>query len=56
MSEQANLLESSTKHLWLPFTQMKDYESDPLIIECGEGIILKIFAGRNTWMATPHYG
>ncbi|MCS0653442.1 adenosylmethionine--8-amino-7-oxononanoate transaminase [Cytobacillus firmus] len=46
MSEQANLLESSMKHLWLPFTQMKDYEKDPLIIESGEGIILKDMNGK----------
>ncbi|WP_404321953.1 adenosylmethionine--8-amino-7-oxononanoate transaminase [Cytobacillus firmus] len=46
MSEQANLLESSMKHLWLPFTQMKDYERDPLIIESGEGIILKDMDGK----------
>lgn len=46
MSEQANLLESSIKHLWLPFTQMTDYERDPLIIESGEGIILKDMNGK----------
>ena len=46
MSEQANLLESSMKHLWLPFTQMTDYERDPLIIESGEGIILKDMNGK----------
>ncbi|MGM0775932.1 MAG: adenosylmethionine--8-amino-7-oxononanoate transaminase [Bacillota bacterium] len=46
MNEQANLLESSMKHLWLPFTQMKDYEKDPLIIESGEGIILKDMNGK----------
>lgn len=46
MSEQANLLESSMKHLWLPFTQMTDYERDPLIIESGEGIILKDIDGK----------
>ncbi|WP_163140646.1 adenosylmethionine--8-amino-7-oxononanoate transaminase [Bacillus sp. 22-7] len=46
MSEQANLLESSRKHLWLPFTQMTDYERDPLIIESGEGIILKDMNGK----------
>ncbi|TFI49882.1 aminotransferase class III-fold pyridoxal phosphate-dependent enzyme, partial [Diaphorobacter sp. DS2] len=46
MSEQANLLESSMKHLWLPFTQMTDYERDPLIIESGEGIILKGIDGK----------
>ncbi|UVI33280.1 adenosylmethionine--8-amino-7-oxononanoate transaminase [Paenibacillus spongiae] len=34
-------------HLWHPFTQMKDYnESDPLIIERGEGIMLIDVNGR----------
>ncbi|MFY2157937.1 adenosylmethionine--8-amino-7-oxononanoate transaminase [Cytobacillus firmus] len=46
MREQANLFESSMKHLWLPFTQMSDYERDPLIIESGEGIILKDMNGK----------
>lgn len=46
MSEQAKLLESSMKHLWLPFTQMTDYERDPLIIESGEGIILRDINGN----------
>lgn len=40
------LLESSRKHLWLPFTQMSDYERDPLIIESGDGIILKDIDGN----------
>ncbi|WP_026581177.1 adenosylmethionine--8-amino-7-oxononanoate transaminase [Bacillus sp. J33] len=40
------LLESSKKHLWLPFTQMTDYERDPLIIESGDGIILKDINGK----------
>ncbi|WP_216628159.1 adenosylmethionine--8-amino-7-oxononanoate transaminase [Paenibacillus germinis] len=34
-------------HLWLPFTQMKDYNNaDPLIIERGEGIRLYDVQGR----------
>src|SRR4030095_10059128 len=34
-------------HLWHPFTQMKDYnESDPLIIERGEGVRLYDVQGR----------
>lgn len=45
MKAQA-LLESSMKHLWLPFTQMSDYERDPLIIESGDGIILKDIDGN----------
>ncbi len=40
------LLDSSKNHLWLPFTQMTDYERDPLIIESGEGIILKDINGK----------
>ncbi len=45
MNQQA-LLDSSKKHLWLPFTQMTDYERDPLIIESGEGIVLKDIYGN----------
>lgn len=45
MNTQA-LLESSMKHLWLPFTQMTDYERDPLIIESGDGIVLKDIDGN----------
>ncbi|MGG3801285.1 adenosylmethionine--8-amino-7-oxononanoate transaminase [Metabacillus fastidiosus] len=45
MNEQ-QLLHSSKKHLWLPFTQMSDYERDPLIIESGEGIVLKDIYGK----------
>jgi lysine---8-amino-7-oxononanoate aminotransferase len=40
------LIEKSKKHLWLPFTQMKDYDADPLIIESGEGIKVKDTNGR----------
>ncbi|WP_088105826.1 adenosylmethionine--8-amino-7-oxononanoate transaminase [Halalkalibacter urbisdiaboli] len=40
------LIEKSKKHLWLPFTQMKDYEQDPLIIESGEGIKVKDIHGK----------
>ncbi|MED4533294.1 adenosylmethionine--8-amino-7-oxononanoate transaminase [Metabacillus fastidiosus] len=45
MNEQ-QLLHSSKKYLWLPFTQMSDYERDPLIIESGEGIVLKDIYGK----------
>jgi lysine--8-amino-7-oxononanoate aminotransferase len=44
MSEQ--WLEKSKKYLWLPFTQMKDYEENPLVIESGEGIFLKDISGK----------
>ncbi|KAB7705368.1 adenosylmethionine--8-amino-7-oxononanoate transaminase [Bacillus aerolatus] len=40
------LYEISKKHMWLPFTQMKDYEEAPLIIESGEGVILKDIHGN----------
>ncbi|WFA06019.1 adenosylmethionine--8-amino-7-oxononanoate transaminase [Bacillus sp. HSf4] len=41
-----SLIEKSKKHLWLPFTQMKDYDQDPLIIESGDGIKLKDINGK----------
>lgn len=40
------LYEISQKHMWLPFTQMKDYEEAPLIIESGEGIRLRDIHGN----------
>ncbi|MCY8310033.1 adenosylmethionine--8-amino-7-oxononanoate transaminase [Bacillus vallismortis] len=40
------LIESSKKHLWLPFTQMKDYDENPLIIESGNGIKVKDINGK----------
>ncbi|RKL64870.1 adenosylmethionine--8-amino-7-oxononanoate transaminase [Salipaludibacillus neizhouensis] len=40
------LIEKSKKHLWLPFTQMKDYDEDPLIIESGDGIKVKDIHGK----------
>lgn len=40
------LLKSSLQHLWLPFTQMTDYERDPLIIESGEGVRVKDIDGN----------
>lgn len=44
-----DLLAKSKKHLWLPFTQMSDYEKDPLIIESGNGVYLKDIEG-NTYL------
>ncbi|MBL6007433.1 adenosylmethionine--8-amino-7-oxononanoate transaminase [Bacillus halotolerans] len=41
-----NLIEKSKKHLWLPFTQMKDYDEHPLIIESGNGIKVKDINGK----------
>ncbi|MEK3894851.1 adenosylmethionine--8-amino-7-oxononanoate transaminase [Bacillus sp. FSL W7-1354] len=41
-----SFVEKSKKYLWLPFTQMKDYHENPLIIESGEGIKLKDIDGR----------
>ncbi|WP_377890976.1 adenosylmethionine--8-amino-7-oxononanoate transaminase [Alkalihalobacillus sp. R86527] len=46
-----NLIEKSKKHLWLPFTQMKDYDEDPLIIESGEGIKVKDIDGNEYYDA-----
>ncbi|RLQ97433.1 adenosylmethionine--8-amino-7-oxononanoate transaminase [Falsibacillus albus] len=46
MNQQKALLEDSKNYLWLPFTQMTDYERDPLIIESGEGIKLKDIDGK----------
>ncbi|WP_227935308.1 adenosylmethionine--8-amino-7-oxononanoate transaminase [Alkalihalobacillus deserti] len=40
------LIEKSKKHLWLPFTQMKDYDQDPLMIESGDGIKVKDINGK----------
>ncbi len=40
------MIEKSKQHLWLPFTQMKDYDEDPLIIESGNGIMLKDISGK----------
>ncbi|MBW3112134.1 adenosylmethionine--8-amino-7-oxononanoate transaminase [Bacillus sp. MCCB 382] len=32
--------------MWLPFTQMKDYDENPLVIESGEGVYLRDIYGR----------
>ncbi|AKO92613.1 adenosylmethionine--8-amino-7-oxononanoate transaminase [Priestia filamentosa] len=42
----SELIEKSKKYLWLPFTQMKDYDENPLIIENGEGIKVKDVYGK----------
>ncbi|AXM90040.1 adenosylmethionine--8-amino-7-oxononanoate aminotransferase BioA [Anoxybacillus ayderensis] len=39
-------VEKSKTYLWLPFTQMKDYEQHPLVIESGEGIFLTDVNGK----------
>lgn len=41
-----SMIEKSKQHLWLPFTQMKDYDEDPFIIESGNGIMLKDISGK----------
>ncbi|MBY8914315.1 adenosylmethionine--8-amino-7-oxononanoate transaminase [Bacillus sp. YC2] len=41
-----SIIEKSKKYLWLPFTQMKDYDENPLIIESGNGIKLKDINGK----------
>ncbi|AXF57678.1 adenosylmethionine--8-amino-7-oxononanoate transaminase [Salicibibacter kimchii] len=40
------LIEKSKRYLWLPFTQMKDYDRDPLIIESGNGMKVKDIHGK----------
>jgi len=40
------LLAKSKKYMWLPFTQMTDYEQDPLIIDSGEGVKVKDIFGK----------
>lgn len=40
------LLQLSKEHMWLPFTQMSDYEQDPLIIESGDGVRVKDVEGK----------
>ncbi|MCM3725809.1 adenosylmethionine--8-amino-7-oxononanoate transaminase [Neobacillus cucumis] len=40
------LTEKSKKYLWLPFTQMKDYDENPIIIESGQGIKMKDTDGK----------
>jgi lysine--8-amino-7-oxononanoate aminotransferase len=46
MGNHQQLIEKSKRHLWLPFTQMKDYDANPLIIESGEGIKLRDTEGK----------
>lgn len=41
-----DLIEKSKKYLWLPFTQMKDYDENPFIIESGNGIKVKDIEGK----------
>ena len=47
ITDYERLAAMNKDHLWHPFTQMKDYnDSDPLIIERGEGIMLYDVQGR----------
>jgi len=46
LHDHGRLIELSKNHLWLPFTQMQDYDRDPLIIASGEGVKLKCTAGK----------
>ncbi|WP_017727658.1 adenosylmethionine--8-amino-7-oxononanoate transaminase [Halalkalibacterium ligniniphilum] len=46
MFTHAELVDASKKHLWLPFTQMKDYDENPLIIESGDGVKVKDTEGK----------
>lgn len=46
-TDYERLASLNKNHLWHPFTQMKDYNnSDPLVIERGEGIMLYDVHGR----------
>ncbi|MDV6378007.1 adenosylmethionine--8-amino-7-oxononanoate transaminase [Sporosarcina sp. GW1-11] len=47
--EANELLEKSKQYMWLPFTQMSDYEKDPLIIKSGEGVTVTDIHG-NTYL------
>ncbi len=44
--DHVGLIKKSKKYLWLPFTQMKDYDENPLIIESGEGVKVRDTAGN----------
>ncbi|MGF6356350.1 lysine--8-amino-7-oxononanoate aminotransferase [Paenibacillus sp. 4624] len=47
MTPYERLVAIDQAHVWHPFTQMKDYnQSDPLIIERGEGVMLYDVQGR----------
>lgn len=46
-----DLIAKSKEYLWLPFTQMQDYDRDPLIIESGEGIKVKDTEGKEYYDA-----
>lgn len=46
-----DLIEKSKQYLWLPFTQMQDYDKDPLIIESGEGVKLRDTEGKEYYDA-----
>lgn len=48
------LIEKSKKYLWLPFTQMKDYDENPFIIESGNGIKVKDNNGKEYVFMPPH--
>ncbi|WP_199617901.1 adenosylmethionine--8-amino-7-oxononanoate transaminase [Paenibacillus alkalitolerans] len=50
-NEHETLVELSKKRLWLPFTQMKDYDRDPLIIERGDGVFVWDTQGKRYYDA-----
>ncbi len=50
------LIEMSKEYLWLPFTQMKDYEQDALIIKEGEGVKLTDIYGKEYYDGYSSYG
>ncbi|EGL81520.1 adenosylmethionine-8-amino-7-oxononanoate aminotransferase [Caldalkalibacillus thermarum TA2.A1] len=47
MFDHQALIEKSKQYLWLPFTQMKDYDQHPLIIASGEGVRLTDTQGKS---------
>ena len=51
MLNHMELIEKSKKYLWLPFTQMKDYDQDPLIISSAQGVKLRDTEGKEYYDA-----
>lgn len=46
LTDHEDLIQKSKQYLWLPFTQMKDYDQHPLMIESGEGVKLRDTNGK----------
>ncbi len=61
MNQISRLFEIDRRHLWHPYTQMKDYESmDPLFVQRGEGVYLYDIHGKryfdtiSSWWSILH--